>query len=161
MQLGDDTITMSADDEDIARDAFIQGRNLTTYEMKIPGVVMKLDALLTEYDYSIIEDANRLRNYVVNRLIEESTDKKNGMKALELLGKLTEVGLFTERKEILITNQTTEDLEKRLQESLTILLDPEEVQVTHIEPQPVVKTAKTSSEHLPNDAPDFDIEDLL
>lgn len=158
LQLGDDSITITDEDEHIARDAFIDGRPLTKRELQMPGVVMKLDALLTEYDYSIVEDANRLRNYVINRLIEESTDRKNSMKALELLGKLSDVGLFSDRKEVLITHQSTEDLEKRLQESLTILLDPSDVQVTH---EPVRNTPKPTSFGSTNDAPTLDIEGLF
>ena len=157
-QLGDESITMTEEDENIARDAFTEGRKLTPYEMQMPGVVMKLDALLSEYDYSIIEDANRLRNYVVNRLIEESTDKKNGLRALELLGKLSDVGLFTDRKEVLITHQSTEDLEKRLQESLTILLAPEDVQVTH---EPRKNHKKDERGVGPNTAPLLNIDDLV
>lgn len=153
LQLGDESIQMHEEDENIARDIFSEGRTPTKTELQMPGVVMKLDALLTEYDYSIIEDANRLRNYVVNRLIEESTDKKNGMKALELLGKLTEVGLFTERKEIMVTHQSTEMLEDKLRESLTILLNPEDVQVIH---EPQKKPSREAEENALIDAIDLD-----
>lgn len=153
LQLGDESIQMHEEDENIARDIFSEGRTPTKTELQMPGVVMKLDALLTEYDYSIIEDANRLRNYVVNRLIEESTDKKNGMKALELLGKLTEVGLFTERKEIMVTHQSTEMLEDKLRESLTILLNPEDVQVVH---EPQKKPSREAEENALIDAIDLD-----
>lgn len=153
LQLGDESIQMHEEDENIARDIFSEGRTPTKTELQMPGVVMKLDALLTEYDYSIIEDANRLRNYVVNRLIEESTDKKNGMKALELLGKLTEVGLFTERKEIMVTHQSTELLEDKLRESLTILLNPEDVQVVH---EPQKKPSREAEENALIDAIDLD-----
>ena len=153
LQLGDESIQMHEEDENIARDIFSEGRTPTKTELQMPGVVMKLDALLTEYDYSIIEDANRLRNYVVNRLIEESTDKKNGMKALELLGKLTEVGLFTERKEIMVTHQSTEMLEDKLRESLTSLLNPEDVQVVH---EPQKKPSREAEENALIDAIDLD-----
>ena len=40
------------------------------------------------------------------------------MKALELLGKISEVGLFADRKEVTITHQTTEDLRDSLRAKL-------------------------------------------
>jgi len=98
----------------------------TRHELTKPGLVVKLEALLAEYDYQIIDEAVKLRTYVTNRLIEESDDKdpKIRMRALEMLGKITDVGLFTERREVVITTKSDADLEKDLRESLTILLNP-------------------------------------
>lgn len=125
MQLGED-ISVTDDDEAIARAVFSEGRTLSQAEMKMPGVVLKLDALLNEYDYALIEDANRIRNYVVNRLLEESTDRDTRcrLKALELLGKLSNVSAFTEHHEIKhIHEESTEELERRLRESLASIID--------------------------------------
>ena len=63
------------------------------------GTIKHLDFMLTEYDKGLINAAHRLRNYVTNRLLEESNnaDPKIKIKALELLGKIGDVGLFTER----------------------------------------------------------------
>lgn len=119
-------LEITEEDEVLARQMVQDGRMPTRYELKKPGLVVKLEALLAEYDYKIIDEAVKLRTYVTNRLIEESNDKdpKNRLRALEMLGKITDVGLFTERKEIVITSKTDADLEKELRESLTILLNP-------------------------------------
>ena len=45
--------------------------------------------------------------------------------ALELLGKISDVGLFAEKTEVTITHQTTDDLKERLREKLTRLVNPE------------------------------------
>lgn len=126
MQLGDD-VELTPEHEEIARDIFVEGRAPTKYELTQPGVVLKLGALLNEYDYDLLKEADSIRNFVVNRLIEESQVPKNAMKALELLGKLTHVGLFTERKEVTITHQTQEDVERRLASAFSVLLDGKDV----------------------------------
>ena len=40
---------------------------------------------------------------------------------MELLGKMTDVGLFTERKEITVTHQTADELREKLREKLLVL----------------------------------------
>jgi hypothetical protein len=122
---------ITEEDEVLARQMVQDGRMPTKYELKKPGLVVQLEALLAEYDYQIIDEAIKLRRYVTNRLIAESDDKdpKIRMRALEMLGKITDVGLFTERKEVIITTKTDADLEKDLRESLTILLNPEDFQI--------------------------------
>lgn len=130
-QLGNPSqaLHISVEEEGIARNIFTAQRPPTMQEMEMPGVVMKLSALLDEYDYALIEDAGRIRNYVINRLLEESTDPRHSMRALELLGKISEVSVFTDRQEVLVTHMTQDDMERRLRENLTILLDADDVEV--------------------------------
>lgn len=126
MAIGDDEIDEAEikDGRDLARSIFQQGREPTEAELKRPAVVLHLEALLTEYDYEIIQDATQVRRYVTNRLIEESSpdkDPKYTLRALENLGKITEVGLFTERVEVTVKQQSTEELEDKLKKALEIL----------------------------------------
>lgn len=88
-----------------------------------PGSILKLEALLTEYDHQVVESATQLRTYVTNKLIEESNhvDAKIRIKALELLGKIGDVGLFAEKVEITLKDQRSEDIEAKLHEKLTRL----------------------------------------
>ena len=46
-ELGDTDIQVFEDDEKIARDIFSEGRPPTAYERTKPGVMLKLEALLT------------------------------------------------------------------------------------------------------------------
>jgi hypothetical protein len=110
-----------------AQQIFEEARTPTKYERTLPGVMLKLEALLTEYDHSIIHDAQQMRNYVTNRLLEETSDPdpKIRLRAYELLGKISDVGLFAERKEITIKNQSTEELTDLLRAKLTRLIDGE------------------------------------
>lgn len=85
-----------------------------------PGAIIHLEGLLTEYDKGLINAAHRLRNYVTNRLLEESNnaDPKIKIKALELLGKIGDVGLFTERVEITHTIKSTKEIEAEIMQRL-------------------------------------------
>lgn len=120
---------ITEEDETLARQIVQDGRLPTRAEMTRPGAILKLEALLSEYDYEVVEDARRLRTYVTNRLLEESTgtNAKDRLRALEMLGKISDVGLFTERSEVVITNRSEKDLESELRESLAALLDPRNV----------------------------------
>lgn len=102
------------------------------------AVALHLKALITEYDHRVLESNIQARTYIVNRLLDISNPhpkkvkKPNGeeilvdpartneqLKALELLGKVSEIGLFTERLEININNKSTEELENELVDTLS------------------------------------------
>lgn len=102
------------------------------------AVAIHLKALITEYDCRLLDSNIQARNYIVNRFLEISNPNpkiiknKEGkevvidppkiseqLKALELLGKVSEIGLFSERLEININNKSTEELESELVETLS------------------------------------------
>ena len=91
------------------------------------GVAAHVGALLNEYDKQAVDSATQLRVYITNRLIIESDhkDPKQRMAALVNLGKISEVGLFAERKEITVTHQSTEDLEAQIKEKLAKIYEVE------------------------------------
>lgn len=122
-ELGDE-IEVSDEDQVRAQELFESARPPTPHEKKLPGVMQHLNAMLTTYDHAIIEDAQQVRTYVTNRLIEESNDDdpKIRMRALELLGKVSDVALFTERKEITVKHQSDEELEDLILSKLDRLM---------------------------------------
>lgn len=129
-QLGDE-VPVTEEDQVRAQELFESARPPTKHEKKLPGVMMHLNAMLTQYDHAIIEDAQQVRTYVTNRLIEESNDDdpKIRMRALELLGKVSDVALFTERKEITVKHQSDEELEDLILSKLDRLMgEPIEVE---------------------------------
>ena len=79
-----------------------------------------LDKMLSEYDHELINSAVRIREYTKTKLLIESEnpDGKIRIKALELLGKMKDVGLFTDRIEITHKTKTDEELEDELQKKL-------------------------------------------
>jgi hypothetical protein len=48
------------------------------------------------------------------RLADESEDEKTALKALETLGRVTEIGLFTTKIEVSVADKPTSDLESEL-----------------------------------------------
>lgn len=81
--------------------------------------------ILSEFGHKVVEDATQVRNMVTNKLIQETEnpDPRIRVKALELLGKFTDVGLFTERSEVVVTHQSADDLRAKLREKLSALKD--------------------------------------
>ena len=87
-----------------------------------PGTIVNLEAILNEWDQEVLDVSRRLRNYVTNKLIVESVDPdpRQRMKALENLGKIANVGLFSERIDINITHRTVNDIETDLMKTLEL-----------------------------------------
>jgi hypothetical protein len=97
------------------------------------AVAMHLKALVNEYDHQVLESNIQARQYIVNRLLDLSdprneTKPMEQLKALELLGKVSEIGLFTERVEVNINTRSTAELEEDLVKTLTRYMNP--VQIT-------------------------------
>jgi hypothetical protein len=56
----------------------------------------------------------------------ENPDDRTRIRALELLGKISDVGLFSEKSEITVTHQSTDDLRAKLRGKLEKLVNPYE-----------------------------------
>jgi len=92
-----------------------------------PASVRLTSNIIDEFNHSVVESSKQLRNLVTNKLIIESEnpDPRVRMRALELLGKISDVGLFTEKSEVTITHQTTEDIKEKLRGKLAKLVNPQ------------------------------------
>lgn len=90
-----------------------------------PATLLLTDKILKDFGHSVVESASQVRHLVMNKLIEETEnpDPRVRIRALELLGKVADVGLFAERTEVTITHQTTDDLKERLRSKLSKLVD--------------------------------------
>jgi hypothetical protein len=93
-----------------------------TKTLQRPGVALKLGAYLSEYEKQVVDDKVQVRTVVVNRLMEISQDEDNkvALKALELLGKASD--LFTERSEITITHKTSDELKQAIKQRIQLLM---------------------------------------
>ena len=107
---------------------FKDDAELKTHKQK-PAVVLHLEAMLSEYDHEVVHEAARVRRYVMNKLIEESgvaTNKASErIKALELLGKMSDVGMFVDRSVVTVEHKTTEELHLELDKTLDLLFNDE------------------------------------
>ena len=91
---------------------------------------MLTNAILQEFGSSVAESATQIRHLVTNKLLLESEneDPRIRIRALELLGKISDVGLFAEKSEVTITHQSTDDLRDKLRSKLEKLVNPVEVE---------------------------------
>jgi hypothetical protein len=127
-ELGHD-IEVSDDDIENARAVVTGAKPATETLLSSPGTIVHIKAILSEYDKAVVESGAQIRTFVTNKLLLESEnpDPRIRMKSLELLGKISDVGLFTEKTEITMRHRPTEELEQLLRERLTRVLDADEV----------------------------------
>ena len=127
LELDDEEVETKADAE-AARKSFasiVTGQSVATTQqalanVKAPVAVQHLVGMLTAYDWAFVEQAKELRGYAVAQILEEvkHPDARIRLKALDMLGKVTEVALFTERVEVKKTQMTDTELETRIKEKL-------------------------------------------
>ena len=93
-----------------------------------PASLKAIRSYLDEYGRQVVTHAVELRHLVTNRLIEESQnpDPRVRIRALELLGKHSDVGLFSEKQEVTVTHQTTDELKEKLRAKLQKLIRKDE-----------------------------------
>jgi len=89
--------------------------------LQVPEEITNAVAMVTGYQWEFVKQANELRSMSVAKIVKETDhpDARIRLKALELLGKVTEVALFTERVEVNKKEVTDEELEKRIREKLS------------------------------------------
>ena len=127
LELDDEEVETKADAE-AARKSFaslVTGQTVANTQqalanVKTPAAVQHLVGMLTAYDWAFVEQAKELRGYAVAQILEEvkHPDARIRLKALQMLGNVTEVALFTERVEVKKTEMSDTELEARIKEKL-------------------------------------------
>lgn len=90
-------------------------------QLKTPEAVRHLTGMLAAYDWEFVQQAKEIRGYAVAQLIEEtkSSNANIRLKALGLLGKVTEVGLFTDKVEIKKTELSDAEIDMKIKDKLS------------------------------------------
>lgn len=90
--------------------------------------------LIRRFDFNAFADALQARNYITNKLVAltDCGDPKLELKALELLGKHSDIGLFTERSEITVHHTTSKALEDSIKERVKRLMNADVTDVTSL-----------------------------
>ena len=91
-----------------------------------PASLLLTNSILKEFGQSVVESSMQIRHLVTNKLLLETDnpDPRVRIRALELLGKISDVGLFAEKSEVTITHQSTDDLREKLRSKLAKLVNP-------------------------------------
>jgi hypothetical protein len=109
-------------------------QNRQTKHLASPNTAFAAAAFLRTYGQQLAMDAAQARSAITNKLMEIANcgDPRYELKALELLGKHSDIGLFTERSEITINYKDPTELENAIKERVKRLLNADIVDVTPI-----------------------------
>ena len=112
------------DEEMALLDAAIDNQKIGPLTKSLPAAIGAA-AFLRAYGQSRALDVDEVRSALTNKLLEiaDCGEIKYELKAIELLGKHSDVGLFTERSEINVNYNSSEGLEKAITERVKRLLN--------------------------------------
>lgn len=128
---------------DYADNDLAKAKSLLTGEAKpkVPATISvsaeakAVSTLVKRFNFNTFGDAVEARNFITNKLIllAECGDPKIELKALELLGKHSDIGLFTERSEVTVHHTTSQSLENSIKERIKRLLNADVIDITPID----------------------------
>lgn len=122
----DDEATLTEAQEEKTTDAFNalvrsdpQAKN-RLLQLDLPEEIKAAVGMVTAYQWKFVEQAENLRSMAVSKIVKEieHPDARIRLKALEMLGKVTEVALFTDRIAVKSEEVTDEELDARIKEKL-------------------------------------------
>jgi hypothetical protein len=89
-------------------------------QLDLPEEIKSAVGMVTAYQWKFVEQAEELRSMAVSHIVKEVNhpDARIRLKALEMLGKVTEVALFTDRIAVKNEDVTDEELDARIKEKL-------------------------------------------
>jgi len=128
--------------------------------LKEPNTAFAAAAFLRSYGQQLAMDAAQARAAITNKLMEIANcgDPRYELKALELLGKHSDIGVFTERSEITVNYKDPDDLEKAIKDRVKRLLNATVVETVPLSQQ-VDKTLGSKESNKPLDA-QLEIDDI-
>jgi len=89
-------------------------------QLDLPEEIKSAVGMVTAYQWKFVEQAEELRSMAVSHIVKEVShpDARIRLKALEMLGKVTEVALFTDRISVKSEEVSDEELDARIKEKL-------------------------------------------
>ena len=119
-------------------------------KIRSPHAMQHLGAMLEAHDWEFVQHAKELRSMVVTKVLKETDhpDARIRLRALEMIGKITEVSLFTDRVEVTKVDLGDAELEQRIRQRLEkFMIQGEVTDVTPGKPnEPHPKALPTPAE---------------
>lgn len=133
--LGELVPPLEVSEEDVKREAALVEEALKTKNtavIRTPMAAAAARSFLNEYGQALAMDVAQVRMALTNKLLELANcgEPKFELKALELLGKHSDISLFTQRSEININYNNPESLEEAIKERVKRLLNADVIDVT-------------------------------
>jgi len=123
---------LEVDEKTIAKekaliDSAIKNKNKDA--LKSYPAAMAASAFIKNYGHNLAHDVMEVRAALTNKLLEIANcgDTKFEIRALELLGKHSDIALFTERSEITINYKSPDALEAAIKERVKRLLNAQTI----------------------------------
>jgi len=100
---------------ELAKDMLVNGKKVEFANYRNETVAF-LAGMVSQYDQMIVRDYADLKLYVVNKLVEHSTnpDPKFAVPAIKALGEIDGVDAFKKRTEITVQHKSAEEVEQSL-----------------------------------------------
>jgi len=100
--------------------------------LKKYSTALAVSGVLKTYGNNLAFDVNQVRAALTNKLLEiaDCGDAKHELKAIEMLGKHSDIALFKERSEITINYNSPEALESAIKERVKRLLNADVIDIT-------------------------------
>lgn len=105
-----------------------------TLENLSVSAIQHVNLVISEFGQAAAASALEIRNLIKNRLILETDnpDPRIRLRAIELLGKMPEIGAFLERSEVNINHRSSKELVDTLKEKLLRLTKDSETGVYEV-----------------------------
>jgi hypothetical protein len=118
--------------EDAIKTASLLDKAVKTQDksaLSSPPVAFAAREFLRVYSSRIAAEMSDVRAALTNKLLELANcgDPRFELKALELLGKHSDIALFTERSEVTVTYKNSNDLEDAIKERVKRLLNAKDI----------------------------------
>lgn len=104
-----------------------------------PASLMLVTTILDEFGKQVVHSSLQIRNLITNKLLLDSdhADPRVRLRAIELLGKISDVSMFTEKRELTVTHKSAEELRADLKTKLhRMMRDGEEVVEAEVVTEP-------------------------
>lgn len=102
------------------------------YALEKMSVADRIGTMLREYNNPLVADAAELRLVVTNKLLDLATcgDPRIEIKATEMLGKISDVGLFSDKTEITVTYNNVADIDEAIKDKIRKMMRMNAVDIT-------------------------------
>jgi hypothetical protein len=107
-----------------------------------------IKTVVEEYAKEVFDSPQQARSFITNKLLELSTcgDPRHELRALELLGKLSDISAFTEKSEVVVTAKSSADIDRQIKEKLGQILEKRGVSLEKVIEAEVIELRPTQTD---------------
>lgn len=100
-----------------------------------PEPIAQLETMLDDFGWRVVTNAGQVRHLITNKLLalSDHPDPKIQLRAVELIGKIADIGMFVDKQEITLKHTSDEELQKRLREKLGLVIEAQPPEIADIE----------------------------